>query len=125
MDYKEAMQNCIFRFLSGSHAYGTNRPESDEDYRGVFIAPLKYAFSLFQTSFITHGTIGQQIRNAIMDIEANDFDPAKEKLLKILEVDQGDLNFAVGTVSHPEKDEELQELRKFLKLAAESNPNIV
>jgi predicted nucleotidyltransferase len=37
MHYDEAMNHCIFRFISGSHAYGTNRPDSDTDYRGVFI----------------------------------------------------------------------------------------
>jgi len=28
--------------LAGSHGYGLNRPDSDYDYRGVFIAPKKY-----------------------------------------------------------------------------------
>ena len=28
--------------LAGSHGYGLNRPESDYDYRGVFIAPKRY-----------------------------------------------------------------------------------
>ncbi|WP_427160514.1 nucleotidyltransferase domain-containing protein [Aliinostoc sp. HNIBRCY26] len=28
--------------LAGSHGYGLNRPESDFDFRGVFIAPKKY-----------------------------------------------------------------------------------
>ena len=56
MHYEQAMEHCIFRFMSGSHAYGTNRPDSDEDYRGVFIAPLSYAFDLFQTSFMGSGS---------------------------------------------------------------------
>ena len=37
----------------------------------------------------------------------------------------GDLNLSVGTVHKAGEDEELQELRKFFKLAAESNPNII
>ncbi|AKG23320.1 nucleotidyltransferase domain-containing protein [Calothrix sp. 336/3] len=28
--------------LAGSHGYGLNRPESDYDYRGIFIAPKEY-----------------------------------------------------------------------------------
>ena len=32
----------IFLTLHGSHAYGTNTPESDIDIRGVVIPPLRY-----------------------------------------------------------------------------------
>lgn len=32
----------LVEFLGGSHLYGTNTPESDEDFRGVFIAPKQY-----------------------------------------------------------------------------------
>jgi len=35
-------KRTIFVGLSGSHGYGLNRPDSDYDYRGVFIAPKKY-----------------------------------------------------------------------------------
>lgn len=36
-------QNLIlFEVLAGSHAYGLNTPESDEDIRGVFYLPLEY-----------------------------------------------------------------------------------
>lgn len=38
----EVEQRTIFIGLAGSHAYGLNRPDSDRDYRGVFIAPKKY-----------------------------------------------------------------------------------
>ena len=31
----------IFEAMMGSHAYGTNIPESDVDLRGVFIQPLE------------------------------------------------------------------------------------
>jgi uncharacterized protein len=34
-----AQENKIFETLSGSRAYGMARPESDTDYRGIFIAP--------------------------------------------------------------------------------------
>jgi uncharacterized protein len=90
MNYKEAEEHCIFKFISGSQAYGTNTPESDEDYRGVFIAPFEYFFNIFS---------GAQ------------------------EEDQ--ISIGVETVNEPGNDSELQELRKFLKLAADCNPNIV
>ena len=56
MTYEEALQHCIFRFVSGSQAYGTNRPDSDEDVRGVFIAPLHHSFDLFHSAFVGSGT---------------------------------------------------------------------
>jgi predicted nucleotidyltransferase len=36
---------------TGSHAYGTQRPDSDDDYRGVFIAPRRDLFRLKQPSY--------------------------------------------------------------------------
>lgn len=38
----EVEQRAIFISLAGSHGYGLNRPSSDYDYRGVFIAPKRY-----------------------------------------------------------------------------------
>jgi uncharacterized protein len=38
----EVEQRTIFIGLAGSHGYGLNRPDSDFDYRGVFIAPKRY-----------------------------------------------------------------------------------
>jgi hypothetical protein len=133
MNYEEAMKNCIFRFISGSHAYGTERPDSDQDFRGVFIATLSNAFDLFQSSFVGSGPISGHLKSAIADLEIIQDGYCDTGVLKgIIERirlaminDHGDLNLSVGTVHKPGVDEELQELRKFLKLAAESNPNII
>lgn len=38
----EVERRTIFVGLAGSHGYGLNRPNSDYDYRGVFIAPQRY-----------------------------------------------------------------------------------
>jgi predicted nucleotidyltransferase len=38
----------IYEVLSGSHAYGLNTPESDEDYRGIMLPPIEYYFSPFK-----------------------------------------------------------------------------
>lgn len=38
----EVEQRTILIDLAGSHGYGLNRPDSDFDYRGVFIAPKRY-----------------------------------------------------------------------------------
>jgi len=125
MTYSEALQNCIFRFTSGSHGYGTNVPTSDFDVRGVFIAPLKYAFALFQTSFVGQGNLGDKLSNVAHALEEGDWLSASEQLRQAREIDQGDLNLSVGTVQRTDTDEELQELRKFVKLAADNNPNII
>lgn len=125
MRYGDAMKNCIFRYISGSRAYGTNRPDSDTDYRGVFIAPLGYAFDLFQTSFMGSASIEDQLKGASEDIQDGNYAGALERIRKVREVDQYDLNFSVGTVRKPGEDEEIHELRKFLKLAADCNPNII
>ncbi len=42
MQRLEVEPRTILISLAGSHGYGLNRPESDFDYRGVFIAPKKY-----------------------------------------------------------------------------------
>ncbi|KOP23232.1 nucleotidyltransferase [Hapalosiphon sp. MRB220] len=38
----EVEKRSILIGLAGSHGYGLNRPDSDYDYRGVFIAPKRY-----------------------------------------------------------------------------------
>ena len=125
MNYEEALSHCIFRYTSGSHAYGTNRPDSDEDYRGVFIAPLSKAFDLFQSNFVGGGPIASHLKAAIADIETGFTQEAIEKIKLAMEPEHGDLKLSEGTLSKPGVDEELHELRKFFKLAAKSNPNIL
>jgi hypothetical protein len=90
MTYEEAGEHCIFKYIGGSHAYGTNVEDSDIDYRGVFIAPLQYYFKLY---------VGNQ--------------------------PDGSIKLGVETVHETGNDSELQELKKFLKLAADNNPNVI
>jgi len=125
MHYDEAIKHCIFRYLSGSHAYGMNTPESDEDYRGVFVAPMINAFRLFQGNWIGQGSVGQHLRNALESLRLGEHQGAKDRIKEALEEDQGDLKWSVQTVQRPGHDEELHELRKFMKLATECNPNII
>jgi hypothetical protein len=125
MHYDEAVKHCIFQFTSGSHQYGTNRPDSDVDKRGVFIAPISAAFDIFQTSFIGSGTIKQTLEAAIDAIESGDPYAAKHLVIQASKSDRGDLSLSTETVHKPGEDTELQELRKFFKLAADCNPNII
>ena len=36
----------LFKAVTGSRAYGTDTPESDTDYRGVFVMPRENFFGL-------------------------------------------------------------------------------
>jgi predicted nucleotidyltransferase len=48
IEQKLAQNGLIFKCLSGSRAYGTNREDSDYDYTGVFIAPKDYHLGLYK-----------------------------------------------------------------------------
>lgn len=39
-------KHTILYGLGGSHSYGTSTPESDIDYRGIFLKPLSYYFTI-------------------------------------------------------------------------------
>lgn len=125
MEYDEANKLAIFKFISGSHAYGTNTEESDLDIRGVFIAPLNYAFNIFTSSYNDNSHAKGKILSAIQSLNEQNIDQAKASLYEVLDPTIGDLSFGVASVSKKGQDEELNELRKFLKLAAECNPNII
>jgi len=127
MIYEEALRHCIFRYVSGSHAYGTQRLDgsSDEDIRGVFIAPLHCAFDLFGSSFIGSGTAGQLLKGALDELESGNAKSATEMIRQAMSPEIGDLTTSVATVHKTGADEEMHELRRFLKLAADGNPNVV
>ena len=54
--------------LTGSHAYGTNTPESDMDYRGVCIPPLSYYLGL-DTFNEYNNTGGKSYKNSNTDVD--------------------------------------------------------
>jgi predicted nucleotidyltransferase len=127
MHYSDAINHCIFRYVSGSHQYLTNRPDSDFDLRGVFIAPLHKHFDLFQSSFVGSGTIKQSLQAAIEAIGNGETHNAIHLVESALQTDRGDLTIGVETVNNPDPntDEQLHELRKFLKLAADCSPAVI
>jgi hypothetical protein len=43
---EENKLKVVYETWFGSHAYGTNRPDSDEDFRGICIAPLETYFGV-------------------------------------------------------------------------------
>lgn len=125
MTYNEALETCIFRYVSGSHAYGTAFPDSDRDVRGVFIAPLDSAFNLFGATRIFNGEMLDQLQAARRLLEEGQYETLDSVLSTMSNPSMGDLKLSVETVHATGTDAELQELRKFMKLAADCNPNIV
>lgn len=85
-------ENCILLCRVGSKLYGTDGPDSDEDFVGIFIADLPYYIGL------------KTINNAD---------------LSIVDKDENGKNTKEAV------DIKYYELREFIKLAMENNPNIL
>lgn len=125
MNYEQAQEHRIFNFVSGSHAYGTQVEDSDVDVRGVFIAPITSAFQIFTAGAIFNGQPRDLVETARAHLKNNLLDDALQVLDSVLNTSIGDIQLNVETVQCPDTDSELQELRKFMKLAAACNPNIL
>jgi uncharacterized protein len=91
MDRITVEKRSIIIGLVGSHGYGLSRPSSDQDYRGIFIAPKVY--------YLGSATIDQK--------DAGWSEPG---ILDFLDNNQ---------------DTAIYELRKYIQLAANANPNIL
>jgi len=87
-----ALKNLIFRTICGSKLYGTDTPESDEDYVGVFVEDPEYLIGLSKV---------EQVERSIKDKDES------------------------GKNTADARDETLYALKKFVKLAADNNPNII
>lgn len=67
-----AYDNCIAIFLVGSYLYGTNTPESDMDYEGLFIEPPEYVIgnkSCIEVDFSTKSPTKNSAKNTPKDID--------------------------------------------------------
>lgn len=49
---KIAVDNCIALLRVGSHLYGTNSPQSDDDFVGIFIQPKEYKIGRKHLEFV-------------------------------------------------------------------------
>lgn len=89
--------NIIILTLSGSKSYGTDHPLSDTDYKGVMIRPISQSLSPFETL---------------------------EQIEWKSDVASGRVSEISGKI---ESDEEgtLLDILKFVKLASNSNPNVL
>jgi predicted nucleotidyltransferase len=85
----------LFLTLAGSKLYGNSRPESDTDYRGVFLAPNSSKLGLLGTVEQLEGiTVTESLIDAGLELEMTE-------------------------------DTVIYELNRFCKLALDNNPNIM
>jgi predicted nucleotidyltransferase len=100
MKRDEIENRTIFLAKTGSQAYGLSTPESDTDYKGVFVATPNYFYG-FKTI--------EQKDSGWSDLN----DPSSGKFPELI----------------PGEDEKLDctiyEVRKYIKLALNNNPNIL
>jgi hypothetical protein len=93
----------IFLTRHGSHAYGTNLPDSDLDLKGIAIAPREYYLGFLKT-----------------------FEQAEEKTEGTCSTcGKGRENTLCSSAFHVQPDAVIYDIRKFWKLAADCNPNII
>jgi predicted nucleotidyltransferase len=90
--------SIILLGYSGSHAYGTNTPTSDIDYKGILVPPNRFYTSPFRNI----EQIGWKLKEGKYHIGAH-----------------------VSTVSGAEEEGTVYALTKFMKLASACNPNVV
>lgn len=98
--YNDKNYELLFLTVTGSRMYGNARPESDWDYRGVFIESIQDKLTLDNSI--------EKIGGANMD---------GEELCKVLQKS--------GLKIEDTNDIELYELKRFITLALENNPNIM
>jgi len=73
-------ERTIFMARHGSKAYGTSLPTSDEDFRGVAIAPREYTDGRRPDSVTFLDTIEQDLARRDFTINAIAYDPVKHKM---------------------------------------------
>lgn len=103
-------KHTIFLTLHGSHAYGMAREGSDVDVKGIAIPPKEYFLGFFRQFNQFEGTFprdyvapghGRSFRDSIQSMVGRNV-PDDEKI-----------------------DSTIYDIRKFLKLASDCNPNII
>lgn len=92
MNKELALKHRILELRVGSHLYGLNRPESDEDYSGIVIPPKSYFFGLDKVEEVDCSIVSKK---------------------------------ADGRNDKDAVDRKFYEIRKFVGLAMQNNPNII
>ena len=95
MKRRQVERCAVLCTVVGSHSYGINVAGSDMDYKGIFIAPKEYYYGLHTVEQKDRGWLGE-------------------------EQGTGKFNYLDGN-----KDVTFYELRKYVKLGVNCNPNIL
>lgn len=95
------LKNLILKVRTGSHLYGTNTPESDEDFVGIFVPDAEYLLGLH------------------FDEERKGMDRTGEVDLNIVSKD------AEGKNTKDAVDFRAYTLEKFARLSLGNNPNVL
>jgi len=92
MNQELALKHRILEIRVGSHLYGLNRPESDEDYAGIIVPPKSYFLGLDKVEEVDCSIVSKK---------------------------------ADGRNDKDAVDRKFYEIRKFVALAMQNNPNII
>jgi predicted nucleotidyltransferase len=106
----------IFATVTGSRAYGTSRPESDADVRGVAVAPLNYSTG-FLHNFEQAETVDLKFWSKILQ---------RDRWGRGSGIIGGRmmLGFEDGSIVEAD-DTQIMDFQKFCKLASGANPNLI
>ncbi len=64
MNYRElAQNNKIFEIRTGSHLYGTVRPDSDEDFMGVFLPGKRQVYGFLRVDEVDNSVVSKDENN--------------------------------------------------------------
>ncbi len=94
----DVKSSVILLGYAGSHAYGTNTPSSDIDYKGILVPPKDYYYSPFRNI----EQVGWKTKDGQTTIGSH-----------------------VSTISGAEEEGTVYALSKFINLASMCNPNVV
>lgn len=83
-----AEKNKILEIRSGSHLYGLNTENSDEDYIGIFLAPIEYHLGLQKVEQVDLSIKDKKNIEGTNKIEVADFKDDKEINNRMIEINR-------------------------------------
>lgn len=87
------LKNILVKHLAGSHAYGTNTPESDVDYRGIFYTPYEDLISPFNETKEITDTSEEDTKFSELKLYINRYLKCNPNVVETLWVEPQDITF--------------------------------